>query len=120
MSIKRARIGLWFAAGVLAVVLLAAGRAHLLGSTVTVNNQSLTQLMNVRVTMAGTDVWSGALAPGETHKAYGRPSRDGTIGVSFETAGQTIHKEFGYVTPGLGEHHTIVVLPSLEVRYAAR
>jgi len=118
MSRKKTVWG-WGAAG-LVFVLLTSGAVILLESTVTVHNQSSAKLTNVHVTMAGQDVWSGVLGPGESQKAYGRPSADGTVGVSFQAAGQSVHQEFGYVTPGLGEHHTIVVLPSLELRYIAQ
>ena len=119
MSRKKTVWG-WGAAGLVFVLLVTGGAVFLLESTVTVHNQSSVKLTNVHVTMAGKDVWSGVLGPGGSHKAHGRPSADGTVGVSFEAAGKSVHQEFGYVTPGLGEHHTIVVLPSLELRYIAR
>lgn len=72
------------------------------------------------MSLAGNDVWSGTLAVDEKHSAYGRPRIDGTVDIYFQASGRSIHRAVGYVTPGPGERHILVVLPSLEVRYATQ
>ena len=94
------------------------GCAYFGRSPVVIDNQSNSALLNVHVTMADQEIWTGTLSPGQSHEAAARPSKDGTISISFEVAGQVHHQEFGYVTPGVGQKHTIAILSSYEIKYA--
>jgi hypothetical protein len=95
------------------------GCGYVLGSNISVRNQSLETLTNVCVTMANAKLKCSDLPSGETIEFTSRPPTDGTIAVSFVVGGRIHHQEFGYVTPGIRQRHTIIVLPTLEMKYAA-
>ena len=93
--------------------------AYFLGSDISVRNQSLTTLSNLCVTMASAKLRCSDVPSGNSMELKSRPSTDGTIAVSFVAGGRLYQKEFGYVAPGIRQRHTVVVLPSFEMMYAA-
>jgi hypothetical protein len=105
-------------AGLIAISFAAAiGGWNLLQSTVTITNEAPIALTDVRITLAGKEIWTGDLGSGEKKQVHGKPDTDGTLGISFKVDARNFHQEFTYVSPGPGEHHSLLVLPSLEVRY---
>jgi hypothetical protein len=114
---RKKRVWLWIVSACIAAVLMAAGVAwRALSIPVTVYNAASATLENVRISLAGKEIWTGTLGPDEKHSARALPEGEGTVAISFEAEGRTFHQEFGYVTAGFGGDYTIYVLPSFEMR----
>jgi hypothetical protein len=114
---RKKRVWLWIVSACIAAVLMAAGVAwRALSIPVTVHNAASATLENVRISLAGKEIWSGTLDPGEEHTARALPEGQGAVAISFEVNGRTFHQEFGYVTLGLRGDYPISVSPSFEMR----
>ena len=106
--------GVFLSVAVFVVLIL----SYSLGSS-TVANSAEATLSDVRVKVAGELVWRGDLDQGERHRLAVTPQGDGTVEIAFSANGESVHKEFGYVTPHSGYTHMLAVLPSFEVDYWA-
>src|SRR5690242_18452266 len=90
---------------VLLATMLSSSCAYFGRSPVTIHNESNSPLVRMSLKMAGEQIWVGDLPQGKIQEVASRPSTDGTIGVTFEAGGKLYAQEFGYVTPGIRQHH---------------
>jgi hypothetical protein len=103
--------------GAAAVVAFTALYAHFYVDTIRITNLSGSELSNVELVVAQESVWTGRLGARDSHWSFTMPRKDGTVGVIFESNGRAVHREFGYVTPGLGQSHRILILSPSQVEY---
>jgi hypothetical protein len=86
-------------------------------STVLVENQSDVSVSEIRVELGGETFWSGALAPGESHREFGfaKPDDLGSLVVSFSAKGARHERDFPSGFTSGGSHHRLKITPTLEV-----
>jgi hypothetical protein len=103
-------------AGAVGIVVIAAGTLGVIAwtlmsvVTVTTRNETSKVASNIAVGFTGKTLWRGDLPSGESKWTFGIPREDGTVGVSYEIAGQPFKIECGYVTGGpWGGRYEIIV-----------
>jgi hypothetical protein len=101
-----------------AIALLAAfGSDRREATVVSLRNESDATLADVRIALAGKEIWNGTMAPGEKRYARGRPNNEGKVRISFETAnGQHVRTDFGRTSAEVGDEYDFVVTSDLEIR----
>lgn len=81
-----------------------------------VENQSAFQITEIRLELGKKMFWTGSLAPGQSHRAFGTVSRDGYITIEFHKDAVAHRRIFSYVTTLFPDHHTLTITPELEIQ----
>jgi hypothetical protein len=108
---------LWILVFACIALLVAFGRDRQEATVVSLRNESDATLADVRIGLAGREIWNGTLAPGEKRYARGRPNTDGKVRISFETTkGRNVRTDFGRTSADVGDEYDFVVTSNLEIR----
>lgn len=93
-----------------AVCLLVVAGCGVLQSTVVVENHAASELVDLRLTAARQEIWTGRLAPGASHTVTFRPAMDGSLELVGMLNGKPLDGEpMGYTTHGDSSRHRLRV-----------
>ncbi len=106
----------WFVVFAAIALLAAFGGDRREATVVSLRNESDARLADVRIALAGREIWSGTMAPGEKQYARGRPDAEGKVRISFETPGQNVRTDFGRASADVGDEYDFVVTEDFEIR----
>ncbi len=88
-------------------------------TTVSLRNEADVTLADVKIALAGKEIWNGQIEPGEKQYARGRPDRDGAVRISFRARNAgPLSADFGRAATSAGDEYDFVVTEDLEIRAA--
>ncbi len=88
-------------------------------TTVSLRNEADVTLADVKIALAGKEIWNGQIEPGERQYARGRPDRDGAVRISFRARNAgPLSADFGRAATSAGDEYDFVVTEDLEIRAA--
>lgn len=110
---------LWVAVFAVIALLAAFAADRRQATTVSVRNESDATLTEVKIALAGKEIWNGWIEPGEKQYARGRPDRDGVVRISFRARNiGPLSADFGRAAASAGDEYDFVVTEDLEIRAA--
>ena len=88
-------------------------------STVLVENKSNISVSDIWIQLNGETFWSGALAPGDSHREFGfaKPDDVGSLVISFSSKGIRHEREFPSGFTSWGNNHRLRITPTLDVEH---
>lgn len=101
------------------VLLLAVTYVIFRTSSVRVDNQSAMQISAIKVKLGEKVIWTGSLAAGQAHRAFGTVVEDGYIVIELKRGAVEERRIFSSVTTMYPGHHELIITPEFQIKCAS-
>jgi hypothetical protein len=116
MTVMNARI-MWVVVIAAIALLVVFGADRRRTTTVSLRNEADVTLTDVKIALAGKEIWNGKIEPGEKQYARGRPDRDGAVRISFRAGNAgPLSADFGRAAASAGDEYDFLVTSDFEIR----